>query len=98
MNQNNPTEPESEPRAITLPCEQEHFAKFISGLLGKPQTIAKRRAGVFDLGFDDIASFDHLVDQRVKQQNAASLVQFTVKVIYDDGASILHNSLAGFQS
>ncbi|WP_182871085.1 hypothetical protein, partial [Stieleria mannarensis] len=98
MTQPTPSERESEPQAIALPCEQQHFAEFISGLLGKPQTISKRRTGVFDLGFDDIASFYHLVDQRVKQQNAASLVQFTVKVIYDDGASILHNSLESFQS
>lgn len=83
---------------IALPCDHQHFAEFVSGLLGKPQTIAKRRAGVFDVGFDEIKSFYHLVEQRVRQQNAASLIQFTVKVIYDDGSSILHSSLEGFEA
>jgi hypothetical protein len=37
-----------------------------------------------------------LVHQRVTQQNEASLIQFTVKIIYDDDSSILLNSFEDF--
>lgn len=96
---NEPTTPaEGMTTALILPCDQKHFAKFVSGLLGKPQTIMKLKRGSFDIGHDEIVSFYHLVNQRVTQQNAANLVQFTVNVVYNDGASILHNSLEGFQA
>ncbi|QDV68012.1 hypothetical protein Poly24_17180 [Rosistilla carotiformis] len=36
--------------------------------------------------------------QRMTQQNDASLIQFTVRVIHDDGTSILHNTLDDFNN
>lgn len=54
--------------AVILPCEPEEFREFISGLLGKPQTITKHMAGPFELTTRDIENFYHLVVQRVSQQ------------------------------
>ena len=82
---------------VVLPCEPEQFGEFISGLLGKPQTIEKSIHGIFEISRQDVVNTFHLVDQRIHQQNDASLVQFTVRMLYDDDSSILLNSLADFE-
>jgi hypothetical protein len=83
---------------VILPVSEEEFAKFVSGLLGKPQTIEDLFPGPFDLGKTDIENCFHLVDQRVKQQNKATLIQFSVKITYSDNSSVLLNSLDDFKS
>lgn len=82
--------------AIALPCSTENFGKFIGSLLGKPQTITGAERGAFELRRDDIINSYHLVLQRVQQQNDAQLIQFTVKLIFDDNSSVLLNSLDDF--
>lgn len=84
--------------AIALPCSTEDFGKFVSSLLGKPQTITGAERGAFELRRDDIVSSYHLVNQRVQQQNEAQLIQFTVKLVFDDNSSVLLNSLEDFQA
>lgn len=88
--------PEPERFAVVLPCAPDDFGEFVSGLLGKPQTIEKSIHGVFEIKRDDVINTYHLVDQRIRQQNEATLMQFTVKVIYDDDSSVLLNSLEDF--
>lgn len=83
---------------IILPCDTAHFGQFVSGLLGKPQTIEKSLHGVFEINADDVTNTFHLVNQRINQQNEATLIQFTVKVFYDDDSSVLINSLEDFQA
>ena len=68
----------------------------MANLLGKPQTIRNIYTGSFDLGREEIENVFHLVDQRVTQQNEASLVQFIVLISYDDRSSVLLNSLEDF--
>ncbi len=82
--------------AVILPVGQDRFSEFIAKLLGKTQRIDRSFEGTFDLGRDDIENTFHLVDQRVTRQHKASLIQFTVNVIYDDGSSILLSSLDEF--
>ncbi|MCJ7482116.1 MAG: hypothetical protein MUO31_04040, partial [Thermodesulfovibrionales bacterium] len=81
---------------IILPCNQKDFGEFVSGLLGKPQTIERSFWGTYELTEDDIQNTYHLVEQRVHQQNDAVLIQFSLKVIYNDNSSVLHNSLQDF--
>ena len=87
---------EKKPLAIMLPCSQSEFGDFISGLLGKPQTIGRQFTGVFEVTKEDIENTYHLVNQRVHQQNEATLIQFTVKVVYHDNSSVLLNSFGDF--
>ena len=89
--------PPKEEFAVTLPCHPNDFKDFISNLLGKPQTIEKYFSrGTFTVTHDDILNTFHLVDQRISQQNEATLVQFTVKIIYHDDSSVTVNSLSDF--
>ncbi len=83
---------------IALPCEPDQFSDFVSKLLGKPQTITKSFVGSFDITEEDIKNAYHLVTQRVKQQNKSSLIQFTVKLIFNDDSSVLLNSFDEFLS
>ena len=82
---------------IVLPCDLPHFQDFVAGLLGKPQTITRRFYGPFDLTKNDISDFYHLVMQRMNQQNESSLIQFSVRVSYDNNSSVLLNSFSDFE-
>ena len=81
---------------VLLPCTPDEFGDFVSGLLGKPQTIEKAIHEVFEVTHDAIANTFHLVKQRIDSQNEATLIQFTVRIEYDDNSSVLLNSLQDF--
>jgi hypothetical protein len=83
--------------AVMIPCAQEDFASFISGLLGKPQTLERMHISSFEVNRLGIENLFHLIDQRLKQQNDATLLQFTVRIIYDDDSSVLLNSFEDFR-
>lgn len=93
---NNSINQKSDQYGVILPCKPSDFGEFVSGLLGKPQTIEKSFHGVFKISRDDVTNAYHLVDQRIHQQNDATLVQFKVKILYDDNSSVLLNSLKDF--
>lgn len=84
--------------AIALPCAPQDFGKFISSLLGKPQTIANAEPGAFEIHKQDIINSYHLLVQRVQQQNDGQLIQFTVRLVFDDNSSVLLNSIDDFQT
>lgn len=98
MNANLPKEITETSYAIALPCTTEDLGKFIGSLLGKPQTIAGAERGAFEVRREDIVSSFHLVNQRVQQQNDAQLIQFTVRLIFDDNSSVLLNSMEDFNA
>jgi hypothetical protein len=81
-----------------LPCKPDEFRDFIAGLLGRPQTINRMIPGVFEIGRDDIISLYHLINQRINQQNEASLIQFTAKIAFDDNSSVELTSLSDVSS
>lgn len=83
---------------VMLPCEPQKFTEFISGLLGKPQTIEKSIDGCFEIDKEGIKNTYFLIDQRITKQNKASLVQFIVKIRYDDNTSITLNSFSDFET
>ncbi|WP_028313723.1 hypothetical protein [Desulfatibacillum aliphaticivorans] len=86
----------SEDFNVVLPCSPDNFVSFISSLLGKPQSIEKVIHGTFSINAHDIEDLYHTVDQRIQQQNQAKLVQFSVKIVYNDDSSIMLNSLTDF--
>lgn len=77
--------------ALIIPVTRADLGRFIGGLLGQPQTIEDSFSGPFDLQKHD------LVDQRIRQQNRGELIQFTVRVVYDDDSTILLNGLEDFR-
>lgn len=81
-----------------LPCEPEQFREFISGLLGRPQTIEKVVEGPFDVARADIENLHHLIDQRISSQNDATLMSFCARIFYDDNSSVTLNSFQDFVS
>jgi hypothetical protein len=82
---------------VVLPCEPDHFRDFISGLLGRPQTLRRHLRGPFDVKREDAEGLFHLINQRVNSQNEATLIQFTARIVYDDNSSVLLNSFGEFQ-
>lgn len=84
------------PGTVILPCSTKDFGKFISGLLGKPQTISNVVRGPFEISQNDVLGVHSLLNQRISQQNDAVLTQFTAKIIFDDESSVLLNSIEDF--
>jgi hypothetical protein len=83
--------------SVILPCEPDQFRNFISGLLGRPQTINRNSRGAHELTRADIENLYHLLDQRITSQNEGTLIQFTARIRYDDNSSVLLNSFEDFQ-
>lgn len=83
---------------VMLPCGADDFKDFISGLLGKPQTIDRQIDGPFELDRDDVQNLHALIEQRVLSQNDGALMQFTARILYDDNSSVLLNSIDDFVS
>lgn len=83
---------------IVLPCEVSKFGEFISGLLGRKQTIEGSEQGTFEIEQRDIINTFNLIHQRVEAQNTASLAAFSLKVIYNNGNSVTHNTIPSFES
>jgi hypothetical protein len=73
---------------LTFPFDEGQFREFISGLLGKPQTITKRIKGVFEIHLKDLQNFHDLIDQRIIQQNDGKLIQLKTKIYYNDDGSV----------
>jgi hypothetical protein len=84
--------------AVVLPCSTHDFGTFISGLLGKPQTISNMVRGPFEITREDVSNVHSLLIQRVSQQNDAVLTQFTAKLIFSDDSSVLLNSIEDFSA
>jgi len=78
---------------IRLPFDERQFKEFIKGLLGRPQTINRTIAGAFEVKLEDLINLHYLIEQRVSQQNEGTLINFTAKVSFSDGSSVLLNSL-----
>lgn len=81
---------------MTLPISSSQLADFLSSLLGKPEKIKNEYHGQFSLDKDDIVSFHHLIEQRIHQQNVATLIRQEIQVIYHDSSSISHNNIKSF--
>lgn len=77
---------------LALPFDEEQFKEFLIGLLGKPQTIERIINGSFDVQLSDIQNFHHLIEQRINQQNVGRLLQFRVKIMFNDQSSVELNS------
>jgi hypothetical protein len=77
---------------LTLPVELDQLGLFIAGLLGKSQTIEKLIRGPFLVDRTDLENLYHLIEQRISSQNAATLVGFTAKTIYDNASSVFSAS------
>ncbi len=66
---NTPQTPEDK-YGIMLPCAPNDFGRFISSLLGKPQTLEKSIRGVFCIGRDEIVSTFTILMSRAKSARA----------------------------
>src|SRR5690349_5916699 len=82
--------------SVILPCSQDEFGAFVSSLLGKPQTIEKVLEVTFEINRDHIETVFHLVSQRIAQQNTATLIQSSTKIVYEDSSSVVLNSFQDF--
>lgn len=96
MAQNSYIAPYDDQHAIVIPIDPNTLGGFIGSLLGRPQTIENSFLGHFDLDRKHIENVFHLVDQRIRQQNKGTLVQFTVTIMYADESSVLLNSIDDF--
>ncbi|KEY19739.1 hypothetical protein [Kaistella antarctica] len=77
---------------LTLPFNENQFKDFVSGLLGKPQTMTRRIVGSFNVYLKDLQNFHNLIDQRISQQNNGHLIQLRTKIFFSDQSSVMLSS------
>jgi hypothetical protein len=73
---------------VKLPFDEDQLKEFVVGLLGKPQTLSKSFKGPFEIDEDFVEHLYGLVDQRIKQQNNANLIQFVVTIGFSDQCKV----------
>jgi hypothetical protein len=83
---------------VAIWCPADRLGEFITGLLGKPQTIQRLLPGNFLVRRDDLLGLHHLIEQRVHDQNEAEVIQFVASVRYQGGLSVEIGSIAEFAS
>jgi hypothetical protein len=83
---------------IAIWCPADQLGQFMSGLLGKPQSIQRALSGDFLIRRDDLLGLHHLIQQRIRDQNEGTLIQFVATLHYDDGLSIEIGSVAEFEN
>jgi hypothetical protein len=93
---NEPNKPEDRV-SIVIPCAPKDFGNFISGLLGQGQVIEGCVAGSFVVHHDDIENLFLILTERVAQQNGGTLVQYSLRIGYDDDSSVVYSSLDEFR-
>ncbi|MDP2362320.1 MAG: hypothetical protein Q8M94_00980, partial [Ignavibacteria bacterium] len=83
----------SEEGFVTLPFNEGEFKHFIKSLLGNPQSISKGIFGIFEISFDDLRNVNHLILQRITQQNNGSLAKFSARIFFSDNSSVEFNTI-----
>src|SRR4051794_3450457 len=83
---------------IHLPCTRDEFAEFMTGLLGKPQSLSKVFNQQYDVRIEDLMSIHYAIVQRLQEQNDAHIVQFRATLGYDDLSKIVINSIDDFKT
>lgn len=78
---------------LSLPFDQDQFKDFITGLLGRPQSINRKIYGEFDLQLKDIQNFHELLNQRITQQNNGYLIQLQTTIEFDDNSTVTLGSI-----
>ncbi len=73
---------------VTFPFSSQQFEDFLKSLLGRPEEFTAKFEGVFDFSADDIINIHHLVDQRIAQQNEATLIHFDSQIVFSDGTTV----------
>ena len=69
---------------IALPVPPEQLGKFISSLLGQPQTLEREISGPFDIDQAWVTHLCAMIFQRVNQQNLAEPLTFEATITYRD--------------
>lgn len=83
---------------VSLPYSDEDFKSFISGLLGRGQEIEKTIRGRFDIGITQLMNVHTILNQRIRQQNKASLISFSARIFYSDESTVTLHSIEELQT
>jgi hypothetical protein len=71
--------------SINLPLKKRELGSFITSLLGQQQSIDRALAVDFDIDHAWLVNLHELINQRICQQAAASLVDFVAVVYFEGG-------------
>ena len=89
--------PENEESYLALPIKKEELGKFISGLLGQPQSIERDINVNFDIDHAWVVNLHEIINQRIHQQACAQLTAFTFVIYFKDGLKRTITSFDAFK-
>jgi hypothetical protein len=82
---------------LALPVDKEVLGKFISSLLGQPQTLERVIEAPFSVSHQWLIHLCSLLMQRINQQNAPRPISFEAVIGYENGVSRRVTSFDAFQ-
>ncbi|WP_417781771.1 hypothetical protein [Stutzerimonas xanthomarina] len=83
--------------SINLPLKKRELGSFITSLLGQQQSIDRALAVDFDIDHAWLVNLHELLNQRICQQAAASLVDFVANVYFEGGLKRTITSIEAFK-
>ncbi|GHX14138.1 hypothetical protein VCSRO60_3549 [Vibrio cholerae] len=81
---------------VQVPIKKKDFGDFITNLLGQPEVIRDKKIGSYEASFEWLVHVHHLLDQRIKQQSRATLVDFSALFNYRDAPERKLSSIDAF--
>lgn len=81
---------------VQVPIRKQDFGRFVANLLGQPEKIEGSKYGSFEATYEWLIHLHHLIDQRIKQQSHAELVDFSALFRYKDGPDRKITTVTGF--
>ena len=70
--------------------------QIVTDLFGRPQTATRSFTGEFAISKGNVQDLNDTIYQRIYDQNHGDLIQFTIRVTYNDNSTILFNSIDDF--
>lgn len=78
---------DGEKLSLTLPLKKKDLGDFISSLLGQQQSMERDLSVKFDIDHHWLINLHELIDQRIKQQQDGTMIEFIAIVHFDSGLS-----------
>lgn len=76
---------DNEDFSLLLPLKKRDLGSFISSLLGQQQSIDRVLTAKFDIDHAWLINLHELIDQRIRQQQSANMVEFTAIIHFNNG-------------
>lgn len=83
--------------SIILPLKKHELGNFITSLLGQQQSLSRVNNRTFDIDHAWLINLHEMIDQRIRQQASAHLVDFAAAIYFENDAKRIITTIDAFK-